>query len=907
MSWLTRLVNAFHSRRLDEDLAEEMQDHLERRAAALRDQGLEPAEARRRARLRFGNTTWLFEESRGIRLSAQLEGALSDVRYGWRGMRKNPAFALTAVLSLALAIGATTAVYSIIDAAILRPLPVPHADRLVMLAYPGISDPGDANPAERESFSYPEFLQFASVAQPVARLGLFSSPERVEARSDADDAPVERINRAYISGQAFEILGVRAAVGRLFSAEQDRFPQDRPSAVLSYDYWRRRFQGDPAVLGRRMVIAGKLFEIAGVAQKGFFGVEPGRFVDVWVPDTTYEARALTDPGWHWFRILGRLAADAAPEQLQARLQPSFHDFQVQMIQRIFSIPPAIRKQFLDSAIEIRSATTGVSDFRQDFAHPLWMVFGVAVGILLIACANVASLLLARSIARAPEMAMRISLGAARSRLVRQMLTESLLLSLLAGTLGWLLARTVGPLLVSLLSTNSDPVQLVLAVDTRVLLFSAAVSAATAVVFGLVPALQTSGTVPMHALRGSSGQPRRLKMGKPFVGFQVACAFCLVAVGAAFVFSLANLYHVDPGFDPRNVAVLSVTTEVADKADDPVEWAETHRGEQARLLNLMSNLQTRVGSQPGVQSAGLAWWPIFRGTGWSSQVLIPGQAPSDREEIFYRISPQYFATLRTPLIAGRDFTPADAETRQPTPAIVNEAFAVRYFNSRNVIGREFSYPFRNAPVRVVIVGVAADARYYNLRGGGEAIVYLPVEGNSAFTLYVRSRFPLRQTVRLVERETHALGSGTRVREVTSLETMVGNTLVRERLLAGVGGTCALFGLLLAAIGLFGLLCYTVGRRTREIGVRVALGAQRRQIVSLVLRDVAGLIGFGLATGLAGAFAVLAAFRSLLFGIRSADALVTGTALALFLLAGMLAAGLPAHRAATLDPTRALREE
>jgi predicted permease len=907
MSWLSRVVNALNPRRLDEDLAEEIRDHLERRAAALRAQGLDADEARQQTRLRFGSATRMLEESRDIRLSAELEGTLRDVRYGWRGMRKAPAFALTAVLSLALAIGATTAVYSIVDAAILRSLPVPHADRIVMLTYPGISDPGNANPAERQSFSYPEFVQFATVARPAGRLALFSSPERVEARPDERDAPAERINWAYVSGDAFDMLGVGAAVGRLFSAEQDRIPQDRPLAVLSHDYWRRRFQGDPTVLGRRMVIAGKLFEIVGVAQKGFFGVEPGRFVDVWVPGTTYEARALTDPGWHWFRILGRLAAGAAPDQLQDRLQPSFHDFQVQRVQGFFSMPPAIRKQFLDSAIRIRSAATGVSDFRQDFARPLWIVFAIAAGILLMACANVASLLLARSTARASEMAMRISLGAARSRLVRQMLTESLLLSLLAGALGWLLARTVGPLLVGLLSNNNDPVQFALAVDTRVLMFSAAVSAATTVFFGLIPAWQTSGGVPMHCLRSSSGQSRRLKVGKLFVGFQVACAFCLVAVGAAFVFSLANLYHVDPGFDSRNVAVLSVTTEVAGKADDPVEWAETHRGEQARLLNLMFDLQNRVASQPGVQSAALAWWPIFRGTGWSSQVLIPGHAPSDREEIFYRISPSYFATLRTPLISGRDFTFADANARQPTPAIVNEAFARRYFNSRNVVGREFSYPFRNAPIRAVIVGVTADAHYYDLRGRGEPMVYLPVEGNNSFTLYVRSQFPLAHTVRLVERETHALGSGTRLREVTSLELMVGNTLVRERLLAGVGGTCASFGLLLAVIGLFGLLSYTVGRRTREIGVRVALGAQRRQVVSLVLWDVAGLMGVGLTAGVAGAFAALAAFRSLLFGIRSADPSVAGTAVALFLMTGMLAAGLPAHRAATMDPMRALREE
>jgi len=333
MSWLTRLVNALHSRRLDEDLAEEMRDHLELRTAALRDQGLEPAEARRQARLRF-RKHHLAVRRKPRHWSVGATGRCPERCLLWLARHaQESGLALTAVLSLGLAIGATTAVYSIVDAAILRPLPVPHAGRLVMLAYPGISDPGNANPAERQSFSYPEFLQFASVAQPVARLGLFSSPERVEGRSDDHDAPVERISRAYVSGQAFDILGVRAAVGRLFSVEQDRFPQSRPSAVLSYDYWQRRFHGDPAVLGRSMVIAGKLFEIAGVAQKGFFGVEPGWFADVWVPGTTYEARALTDPGWHWFRILGRLASEAAPQQLQARLQPSFHDFQVVSTQR----------------------------------------------------------------------------------------------------------------------------------------------------------------------------------------------------------------------------------------------------------------------------------------------------------------------------------------------------------------------------------------------------------------------------------------------------------------------------------------------------------------------------------------------------------------------------------------------
>ncbi|MGH9692752.1 MAG: FtsX-like permease family protein, partial [Bryobacteraceae bacterium] len=313
------------------------------------------------------------------------------------------------------------------------------------------------------------------------------------------------------------------------------------------------------------------------------------------------------------------------------------------------------------------------------------------------------------------------------------------------------------------------------------------------------------------------------------------------------------------------------------------------------------------TEPGVEASALAAWPIFLGTGWDQQVIIPGKGPSERQEIFYPISARYFTTLRTRSLSGRDFDPRDRRSGEPVPAIVNAAFARRYFDSLDVIGREFSHLFGRSPRRNVIVGVASDAHYYDLRQSAEPIVYVPAGGSDEFTLYVRSPLALGALVRMVERQTRAIGSGMRVREATTLETIVGNTLLREKLLAAVAGAFAFFGLLLAAIGLFGLLSYSVGRRTKEIGIRAALGAQRAEVVWLVLKDVGALMGGGLLIGLSGALALMSLFRSLLFEISPADPFVVGTATGLFLVTGLLAASLPAHRAASVDPILALREE
>jgi predicted permease len=811
-----------------------------------------------------------------------------------------------AVVSLGVAICANTAIYSIVDAAILHPLPVSKPDQLFTLSYPDIYDPGSTAGPDRDSFSYPEYAQYATVTRPVARLAFFSSPFRVEARVSHSETRMERVNRVFVPAQAFGILNVHPAIGRLFSAEEDRIPLAHPVAALSYDYWHRRFNSDPAVIGRNILVDGKICEIIGVAQKGFFGVEPGQFVDVWVPAGLYDLKAFTDPGWHWFRILGRLAPGTSLKEIEARLQPSFHRFRLESIKQVPTMPKAIQNQFLQSTIRAHPAATGMSDFRKTFSSSLWIVFGVAAGILLIACANVASLLLARATARSTEMAMRLSLGAARLRLIRQMLTESLIFSLLAGALGWLLACMTAPLLVRLLSTGSNPVQFVLAVDTRVLFFCIGISTVSAVLFGLVPAWQASGAHPIRSLRASAEVTAKLWLSKVFVGLQVACAFCLVTVGAAFLFSLGNLLHVNPGFDARNMAVLNLTTE-ASTSDDPVSSNADHRNLEASERNRMLQLQSALASQPGIEAAAIAWWPIFEGGGWSQQVFIPGKEPSEQEEILYPVSRGYFAALHTPVIAGRDFIPADSKVRNPSPVIVNEAFARKYFGTSNVLGREFSIHRENVLMREMIVGVASDAHYYNLRGPADPTVYLPIEGSTSFTLYVRSPLPLGQIVRLVDRQANALGSGMRISEITTLEMIVGNTLMREKLLADLGGAFAFFGLLLAAVGLFGLLNYSVARRTKEIGVRAALGAQRSEIVSLVLKGIAGLMGAGILIGLGGALAIMMVFQSLLFGIQRVDPFVTATAIVIFLLAGLIAASFPAHRAASLDPVRALREE
>ncbi len=887
MSWLTKLKYALNPRRLDQELADEMRDHLERRAADLARRGLSLPEAQRQAAHSFGNVTSLREESRELRGWAAVEGTCQDARYAWRGLLRNPVFAAAIVASLSLAIGANTAIYSIVDAALLRPLPVPQPERLFTLTTSENGPFGIPASGDGETFSYPLYEQLLGAAGDSARLALFGPPNRVEARAPGADAPHEQVIGQFVSPDAFDMLSVPPALGRLFSPGEDHYPSPRAVVVLSYAYWRRRFGADPAVLGQSLTVDGRTYMVLGVAREGFSGVEPGKVVEVWLPVTVADPGIFTNPDIRLFHVMGRLASGVSREQLADRLRPTFHHHQETRIAMGPETPVAVQKHMRAAILMAYSGATGTSDFRRTFSQPLWILLGVSGCILLIACANVASLLLARSTARSAEMALRISLGARRARLVRQLLTESLFVVSLAGLGGWVLASTAAPALLTMVSTKTNPVQLDLAMDTRVLLFCAAICAVAALSLGLLPAWQATGIGPMYALRHPNGQGGRLRMGRVFVAVQLAFAFCLVIGGAGFLFSLRNLAGVETGFDPRGVTVLTISD--AARRD--------------RQLELMQQLQLRVAALPNVQGAATGWMAILSGARRSQRVVLPGKAPSEREATFYRVSPGYFATLRTPLLSGRDLTYRDNDD-EPVPTVVNRAFARRYFGTDSVLGREFR---RDDDVRHQIVGLAADSHFGSLRDGPEPIAYMAMKPPRAFTLYVRSTLHAGSVAKMVAREAAASGPGLRIKDVDTVEALVGSTILKEKLLACLGGAFAFLGLVLAAIGLFALLNYSVTRRTREIGIRAALGAGRLPIYNLVLKDVAAMIGGGLTVGLAGSLALMRFTQSLLFGIEPIDPLVIGTSMAVFVGAAVIAGGLPARRAASIDPVVALRHE
>jgi putative ABC transport system permease protein len=841
MSWLTRLKNALRPNNLDEDLTEEIREHLRLRTEQYEEAGFEPEKAAQRATARFGNPTLIREQAREMRLSAWLDSTLQDFRYAWRGMLKNKGFAATATLSLGLAIGANTAIYSILDAALLRPLPLPDPEGLFTLGAPTMDQPGMPPQGESETFSFPLYAQFNNLT-PMA--------------------------------------------GRLFTSMEDQGNDGHLVTVLSYDYWGRRFAGDPNIVGRTIRIGGhpSPFRIIGVAQRGFFGVEPGKFVDLWIPLKTFDPDAFTNPDFRWLRLMGRGNATTT----LAQFEPVFQQSQEELIQRDSNLPPGTQKQIREMKLRIHTGSVGTFGFQRTFGRALWILLGVAMCILLIASANVASLLLSRSVARSAEMALRVSLGAARSRLIRQLTTESLLLSGLAGLCGWAIARIAGPIFAAALSRPTDPVQLDLSTDSRVLIFCALICGVSGLFFGLLPAWQvTAAQQPILALRHATGQAGKLRMGRFFLGVQVAFAFCLVVIGFGFMFSLRNLFAINPGFDPKGVTVLSISND-----------------SRKLQLEVMRQLPYRLNTIPGIKNSAIAWGAIFTGSRRTEPVILPGKRPTGRQEIFYRVSPGYFAAMRTPLLQGRDLLPEDGESGPTVPTVINLSFARRYFGGEKVVGREFQ---RSDGTRHQVVGLAADAYLGDLRSGPQPVAYFPLKPGARFVLYVRSSIDPFSVSRLVEREARAITPGIHITDTTTLDALVGNTLFKEKLLAGTGGVFALLALALASIGLFGLLSYTVSLRTKELGIRTALGARRSNVVALICRDLLNMTVGGVIAGSAGSLITMRLLEAQFFGVGTADPVVLGSAAALFVIAALGASGIPALRAASVEPVIALREE
>jgi predicted permease len=891
MAWWQRFVNVFRSGYVDRKLEDELRFHLEARAEDLIREGINPREAAREAKRRFGNTLALRERSRDVKLLPWMESLWQDTRFGLRALRRDRAVTLAAILSLALSIGACTAAFILIDALILRPLPVYQPERLVYLTR---DIPSGAS--EGQSFSYPLFQRLRDAAK--ADVELLAASDIGLRPAVFQGGEEERVNPQWVSGNLFLALQVRPALGRVLSPADDFRPGTHPVAVLNYEFWMRRFGGNRAVLGQWFTIEDKQFQIIGVAQKDFTGTEPGVRVDLWVPQMMYSPEALRGQAWNWFRILGRLQPGISAEQARRVLQAAFTSALRDWAPLNFRAddPPERIQRYLHAALHVRPASGGPSDLRRNFSRPLWILALVAALVLLIACSNMANLFMARALAREHEMALRISIGAGRGRLVRQVLVEGALIAGPACLLGLASAAVMAPAIVRALGTASNPVYLDLRADWRMVAFVLVAGTLTTIFFALAPALRASGASPHDALKAMSAKhSTRRRLLRPMVAAQLAFTFIVLFIGGMFLVSFERLSNVSLGFVKTGVLLSRIE---AKELRNP-------QGNRQAALELLD----RVRQLPGVSAAALSEFPLFTGGGWTQWVRIPGRLPDTLDSVVLPVSPGFLKAMATRLLAGRDFTVRDVQTQAPV-ALVNEAFVRHYFPGEDPLGKRFTRPSGRpgvADVTEEIVGLVRDAHYDSVRGSAPSTFYIPLRALSNATLELRGEADPLKLAPLVRESVRGFGHSARATDILLQSTLVSNMLIRERLLAVISGFFALVAVVLAAVGLYGVLSYSVARRTREIGIRVALGARQGMVIRLVLSEFAFLTVAGLGTGFAGGKMLARFISKLLYEVNPTDVSSITLPLAVLLAGAAIAGVRPALRAARVDPAVALREE
>ena len=887
-AWLRRLAALFGGSRLDRELTEEFAIHLAMQEEEFRQQGMPAEAAQAAARREFGGVAQAQEAYREQRGVAWVESTTKDIRYALRGLRRNPGFTAAAVLSLALGIGANTAIFSLFHTLVLHMLPVQRPEELVSLYKTGGWGKGFT--------SYPLYRKLAG------RTDLFSG---VVARTGVQKVrftpPGDRpqfIEREFVTGNYFSVLGVAPALGRLFTDDDNRVPGGHPLAVLSYDCWASRFGGDPGVLGRTLRVDEQLLTVVGVAAAGFRGVEVEHHPQIWAPAMMYPAKNLMNPGMWWLWVIARRRPEVPIEQVQAAVN-------VLMQQHLAALYPAtynagFRKKALEQRLEVREGGVGLSVLRDEFGKPLGLLLGAVGLVLLAACANVANLMLARGAARQKEIALRFSLGATRARLIRQALTESLLLAAAGCALGVFFAWWGQSAILQFLPADSSGA-LASAPNAAVLAFTLAISAVSALLFGLAPALRSTAVVPLAGLRwnalegaGSSGLRRWLVVA------QVAFSVVLVAMAGLFGHSLAALRAVDLGF--HNQSVFSFQFDFPSTLQqDP----RTACDQLARQLQQAGGVQSVSYGFPGPYQMGVS----------TATIRVPGSERTAGEPVDVntaQVAPRYFETIGASLVSGREFDRSDALDGRKL-AVVNEAFVKEFLpGERHPDARWLSFDDRlpEGGERTWIVGVVKDIRHAGIQNVPRPEVYVLAgqsQNNGLPTFLVRSVVPPAQMLQTVYRELARMGPSAAVWNPETLGNHVDDSIFRERLLAALGGFFGALALLLAAVGLYGVVAYGTTRRAAEIGVRMALGARRGQVLWMVLRDALVLVCLGLAIGLPASFGAGRAVGSLLFGVRPEDPFTFAGTAALLAAIGVVAAWLPARRAAGMDAMRALRHE
>jgi predicted permease len=834
-----------------------------------------------------------------------MSSLFQDLRYALRTLEKNPGFAAVAVLTLALGIGANTAIFSLLNAVMLRDLPVEKPQELVLFGTGRAGGSLDGF-AETEMYSYPFYLEMKQNNEVFSELGaVLSLTFRKIHGSIGGSANLETMDVQLASGTYFSVLGVKPVLGRLFSQAEDEPAGAHPVAVVSYSFWKRRFGCDPDVVGKTVRFESTVYSVIGVAPPQFFGTTVGESPDLWIP---LSMEKQLSPGWNglddkWFQslyILGRLRRGVTVREAQADV--NLLAGQAWREQAGGTLTKQQEETLRHAHIALTPASRGISKLRFEFRLPLEILSGVVGLVLLIACANIANLLLARASTRQKEIAVRVALGAGRVRLMRQVLTESLLLGLLGAVLGVWFASWAGGALLAMVSRGSDTVPLDVAPDGRVLAFTLLVSVATAIAFGIVPALRASRLDLTPALkegRGSLSPASRSRIANALIISEVALSLVLLMGAGLFLRTLVNLGKVDSGFHQDNVLLFGI---------DPISVGYK---EDARLLNLYQRIESRVGTEPGVRSASISFFTFNEGE-WDDPVSVEGGTPAagaENDVIENVVGPGYFATMGIPLLAGRLFTPQDT-AGSPEVAVINETMARRYFPGVSPLGRRFGIgadPKHGADIEVI--GIVKDAKYLSLRERPRAAAYYAYAQHIQYyyDLGVRYSGDPRAIISEVRQAVREIDGRLPVVYESTLSEKVDNSLASQSLVADLSAFFALLAVFLACIGLYGLMSYAVARRRSEIGVRMALGATRSNVQWMVLRESLVLVAAGMGIGLAAGLAASQLVSKMLFGLRPADSRsAIGAAIALGIFT-LIAGYLPARRAATVDPLVALRSE
>ena len=899
-----RLLMLIRRGRLDADLVEEMRLHRELREQEGIERGLSPKEAHYAAQRRFGNDLVLREESRDMWGWNWLEHFVQDLRYGVRTTLKNPGFAAVAALTLALGIGANTAIFSLINAALLEMLPVAHPERLVTIGC-----------SADDAFPYPAYKQLRDRNQVFSGVLAFRRFEDFDLEVDGHAGLAKG---QVVSGNYYSVLGVNAILGRTIAPDDDRVAGGGPVAVISYDYWAKRFNRDASAVGKKIEINGSPFTLIGVTPPDFFGLVPGSPIDVTIPicmvaqvrpewavaGTPYSV--LSAPFRNWLYLMARLGPGVTEQHALANADPIYRQSMREAADGMGGLPfnsPRVREMYLQFRLRLEPGGRGLATLRQQFSRPLLILMAAVGLLLLISCANVANLMLARASVRQREIAVRIALGAGRRRLVRQLITESALLALAGGAGGLLLAVWATSSLLALMSHASSPISLSAHPDARVLAFTALVSFFTAILFGLVPAVRTtepsvSGLKESGRILG--GMRSQSRLGKALVVSQVALSLVLLVGAGLLVRSLRNLRGFYPGFNAQHVLLVSMNPSLVGYKEEQV-------------VGLYQRLMAEIKAFPGVRSASFSdFSPLAQRLSFTMPT-VEGYTPRPGETtpvMVNIIGPEYFKALETPVLLGREFTQADAAGAVKV-GIINQAMARHFFGDANPIGRRFSIPgYRADSSWLEIVGVIQDAKYQNLRDQAPPQAYVPFlqsPESGYVTIEVRASTEPSNLAAGVRRIIQRADSRLPVFDVKTLTEQADESLVQDRLVASFSTLFGLLALALASVGLYGVMAHAVSRRTNEIGIRMALGAQPRQILDMVMQETLWLVVLGVAIGIPIAMVASRLIRSELYGLSPNDPFTILITTLVMLGVASLAGYLPARRATKVDPIVALRYE